>query len=111
MNRIYPRDLYAILHARWDNTTFFPIWPEVPLPPKAVLDELLDVCFQARILTEEGRPTVFRVAYINSSAPVTPNQAELPPVTKYPLLAPVLFNEAELRRLAPVADTHFRGRE
>jgi len=76
----------------------------VELPPKAVLDELLDVCFQASMLTEEGRPTVFRVAYHNSSAPVTPNQAELAPVTKYTLLAPVPFNEAELRRLAPVAD-------
>ena len=55
------------------------------------------------MLTEEGRPTVFRVAYIPSAAPVTPNRAELPPVTRYNLSAPVPFTEAELRRLAPVA--------
>lgn len=74
------------------------------LPPKPVLDELLDVCFQASMLTEEGRPTIFRVAFIPSSVPVTPNRAELPPVTRYNLNAPIPFGEGELRRLAPVAD-------
>src|SRR3954447_18226257 len=102
--RVYPRDLQSILQGLWDSTPFFDGWPTVELPPKAVLDELLDVCFQASMLTEEGRPTVFRVAYIPSAAPVTPNPAPLPPVTKYCLSAPVPFTEAELRRLAPVAD-------
>ena len=103
-DRVYPRDLHAILQGMWDNTPFFPNWPGVELPPKAILDELLDVCFQASMLTEEGRPTVFRIAYLGSSSPVTPNQSELPPVTRYALRDPVAFNEAELRRLAPVAD-------
>ena len=56
-NRVYPCDLHAILQGLWDNTPFFPNWPRVELPPKAVLDELLDVCFHASMLTEEGRPT------------------------------------------------------
>lgn len=101
---VYPRDLHAILQGLWDSAPFFPNWPGVELPPKAILDDLLDVCFQASMLTEEGRPTVFRIAYLSSGAPVTPNRAELPPVTRYALRAPVPFNEAELRRLAPVAD-------
>jgi hypothetical protein len=69
-----------------------------------VLDELLDTCFQASMLTEEGRPTVFRVAYIPSASPVTANRSEPSPVTRYTLSAPVPFTEAELRRLARVAD-------
>ncbi len=75
--RIYPRDLHSILHGLWDSTPFFDGWPAVELPPKAVLDELLDVCFQASMLTEEGRPTVFRVAYIASGSPVTPSREQL----------------------------------
>jgi hypothetical protein len=76
----------------------------VELPPRSVLDELLDVCFQASMLTEEGRPIIFRVAYIPSAEPVTPNRSQLPPVTRYNLSAPIQFTESELRRLAPVAD-------
>src|SRR5271157_3660014 len=76
-DRVYPRNLHAILQGRWDSAPLFDGFPPVELPPKAVLDELLDVCFQASMLTEEGRPTVFRVAYIPSAAPVTPNRAQL----------------------------------
>ena len=104
LDRFYPRDLHTILRKRWDSSPLFDGFPPVELPPKAVLDLLLDVCFQASMLTEEGRPTVFRVAYIPSAAPVTPNRAELPPVTRYNLSDPVVFTEGELRRLAPVAD-------
>jgi hypothetical protein len=103
-DRVYPRDLHAILQGRWESAPLFDGFPPVELPPKEVLDELLDVCFHASMLTEEGRPTVFRVAYITSVAPVTANQSKLPPVTRYDLSAPVPFTEAELRRLAPVAD-------
>jgi transposase len=53
---------------------------------------------------EEGRPTVFRVARLDSQSPVTPSKAELAPVTRYTLQTPVPFTEAERRRLAPVAD-------
>jgi hypothetical protein len=103
-DRVYPRDLHVILQGLWDSTPFFQGWPAVELPPKAVLDELLDVCFQASMLTEEGRPTVFRVAYISSGSPVTLSREQLAPVTRYAFNAPVPFTEAELRRLAPVAD-------
>lgn len=103
-NRVYPRDLHAILQGRWDSAPFFDGFPPVKLPPKEVLDELLDICFQASMMTEEGRPTVFRVAYIPSEVPVTQSQEQLPSVTRYNLDVPVPFTDAELRRLAPVAD-------
>jgi hypothetical protein len=71
VGRGYPRDLHTVLQERWDSTAFFEGWPAVELPPRPVLEELLDVCFQASMLTEEGRPTVYRVAYIPSGSPVT----------------------------------------
>jgi hypothetical protein len=80
LDRVYPRDLHAILQLRWNSAPLFDGFPSVELPPKAVLDDLLDVYLQASVLTEDGRPTLFRVAYIPSAAPVTANRAELPPV-------------------------------
>ena len=105
-NRVYPRDLHSILQGLWNSKPFFKGWPSVELPPKAVLDEFLDVCFQASMLTEEGRPTVFRIAYLDSRSPVTHRQesTSLAPVTRYAFRDPIPFSEAELRRLAPVAD-------
>ena len=103
----YPRDLHRILRRRWDPEPFAPGWPRVDLPEKAVLDQLLDVCYHASLQTEEGRPTVFRVALIASNAPVyPPREAPLPlePIARYALDRPVAFTVSELRRLAPVAD-------
>jgi hypothetical protein len=104
-DRVYPRDLHPILQGLWDSKPFFQGWPKVELPPKAVFDEIIDVCYHASMLTEEGRPTVFRIAYLHSKSPVSPRDGEeLPPVTKYPFKDPIPFTQAELRRLAPVAD-------
>lgn len=103
----YPRDLYAILRQRWHGEPVADGWPRVDLPEKAVLDELLDVCYHASLMTEEGRPTIFRVAFIPSGAPVSPPRREpvgLEPIMRYSLSQPVPFTVGELRRLAPVAD-------
>ena len=67
-DRVYPRDLYEILQGLWDNKLFFRGWPNVELPPKAVFNELIDVCYHASMLTEEGRPTVFRIVFLDSKA-------------------------------------------
>jgi hypothetical protein len=79
----------------------------VDLPEKVVLDELLDVCYHASLMTEEGRPTIFRVAFISSRTPVSPPRREsvaLETIMRYGLGRPVPFTVGELRRLAPVAD-------
>jgi len=79
----------------------------VDLPEKAVFDELLDVCYHASLTTEEGRPTVFRVAFISNSTPVSPPRegpVVLEPIMRYALGQPVRLTVGELRRLAPVAD-------
>ena len=102
---VYPRDLHGILHGLWDKKPFFRGWPNVELPPKAVFDEIIDVCYHASMLTEEGRPTVFRIVFLDSQSPVAPKgHDELPPVTQHLLNEPIPFTPGELRRLAPVAD-------
>jgi len=106
-NRKYPRDLHAILRRRWNGKPVAGGWPRADLPEKAILDELLDVCYHASLLTEEGRPTIFRVAFISSSAATSPPRREpvvLEPIMRYALGQPVSFTMGELRRLAPVAD-------
>jgi len=102
----YPRNLHAILRRRWNGEPLGEGWPRVDLPEKAVLDEFLDVCYHASLLAEEGRPTVFRVAFISSGSPVCPPRQEpvtLEPIMRYSLGQSVPFTAGELRRLAPVA--------
>ena len=58
-------------------------------------------------MTEEGRPTIFRVAFISRRTPVSPPRPKpvtLEPIMRYALSQPVPFTVGELRRLAPVAD-------
>jgi hypothetical protein len=43
-DRVYPRDLHPIVQGLWDSKPFFQGWPKVELPPKAVFDEIVDVC-------------------------------------------------------------------
>jgi hypothetical protein len=103
-DRVYPRDLHGILQSYWNDSPFFRGWPKVELPPKGIFDEIIDVCYHASMLTEEGRPTVFRIVFLDRQSKVSPrDDDELPPVTRY-LLEPVSFTQGELRRLAPVAD-------
>ena len=104
-DRVYPRDLHGILQGLWDNKPLYRGWPNVELPPKAVFDEIVDVCYHASLLTEEGRPTVFRIVVLDRQSRVSPqDDAELPPFARYLLKEPVPFTQGELRRLAPVAD-------
>ena len=67
-DRVYPRDLHPILQGLWDPKPFFQCWPKVELPPKPVFDEIVDVCYHASMLPMEGRPTVFRIADLNSKS-------------------------------------------
>jgi hypothetical protein len=103
----YPRDLYAKLQRRWHGEPLAAGWPRVDLPQKEVLDEFLDVCYHSSLVTEEGRPTIFRVAFISRRTPVSPPRPKpvtLEPIMRYALSQPVPFTVGELRRLAPVAD-------
>jgi hypothetical protein len=103
----YPHDLYTDLHQVWNAEPLTSGWPRVDLPDRAVLDELLDVCYHASLMSEEGRPIVFRVALVSSTASIHPPREQplpLEPIMRYVLGQPVPFTTGELRRLAPVAD-------
>ena len=63
-NKKYPRDLHAILRRRWNGEPVADGWPRADLPEKAVLDELLDVCYHASLMAEEGRPTTDRKSVV-----------------------------------------------
>lgn len=78
---------------------------KVELPSKTVFDEIIDVCYHASMLREEGRPITFRIVFFDSQSPLSPTaDDELPSVTRYLPKEPVPFTQGELRRLAPVAD-------
>jgi hypothetical protein len=103
----YPRDLYTDLQRVWNAEPSSSRWPRVDLPERAVLDELVEVCYHASLMSEEGRPIDFRVALITSTASVHPPREQpipLEPIMRYVLGQPVPFTTGELRRLAPVAD-------
>ena len=103
----YPRDLYTDLQRVWNAEPLRSGWSRVDLPERAVLNELLDVCYHASLMTEEGRPIVFRVAFIASTACIhPPREQPIPfePIMRYVLGQPVPFTTGELQRLAPVAD-------
>jgi len=80
--KIYPRDLHAILRRQWNGERVTQGWPRADLPEKAVLDELLDVCYHASLMAEEGRPTIFRVAFLAASAPAHPPRQEPSPLRR-----------------------------
>lgn len=102
---VYPRDLYRILQVLWDNKPFYQGSSSVELPSKVIFDEIIDVCYHASFLTEERRPTVFRIVFLASQSRISPrDDDELPPITRYLFTKPVPFTQGELRRLAPVAD-------
>jgi hypothetical protein len=68
----YLRNLHANLRHRWNGEPVTDGWPRADLPEKAVLDEPLEVCYHASLMMEEGRPTVFRVAFTSGNTPVYP---------------------------------------
>lgn len=90
----YPRDLFTDLHRFWNAEPLSSRWPRVDLPERALLEELLDVCYHASLMSEEGRPIVFRVALISSTESIHPPRQEpipLEPITRCVFAQPVPF--------------------
>jgi len=105
----YPDDLAALVRRRWksdfegESLFALPIYPEAdPLPPAAVLRELLSVCYQASLLREEGRPVRFRLIVHDPGngvlADARPGGLEL-----FLFVRPLPLAANELRRLAAAA--------
>jgi hypothetical protein len=77
--------------------------PAVQLPERAVLEQVISVCYQASLLREEERPIMFRLII---SAPEIFPAHEGPPTGLQPLTFARTrpFNEYELHRLSPAVD-------
>ncbi len=74
-----------------------------PLPDSAILEPLVSVCYQASLLTDEGRPVKFRLLFREPGALST---HEGPPSGLHRIVfsQPRPLNPHELRSLAPAAD-------
>ena len=77
--------------------------PPAPLPERAVLEQVISVCYQASLLREEERAIEFRLIICDPE--ILPAQ-EGPPTGLQPLTFAQTrpFNEFELHRLTPAVD-------
>jgi hypothetical protein len=101
---IYPKDLIPVLMRKWAYLRKSPYWKPPTLPPRAVLELLLDVAFHATFIAEEGRRPGFRVIYYPSKVY---NKEKDEPDYRFRMLAfdlPRPYTVSEVNRLAPAAE-------
>jgi hypothetical protein len=101
----YPEDLMPILQRKWESLKKRRYGRPSNLPPKAVLDIILDVAFQATFFTEEGRRPGFRIIYYS------PKEYQLQKSRYGPDESRLLYLDqdrpytaSEVNRLAPAAE-------
>jgi hypothetical protein len=107
----YPEDLVSFIFAQWQTPPFQErlrsagIDSSVRLPDPAVLEKVVSTCYQASLMREEEREVRFRLII---RPPELFPADEGPPTGLHRLefARNRLFNEYELRRLAPAADYH-----
>jgi hypothetical protein len=102
----YPRDLIPVLREKCKASTGERALDAVRLPGDQVLGNLLDVAFNASLLTEERRRPGFRIVYMS---PRDSHALEPPDSLAYPprllrLAEPRPYTAPEVSRLAPAAD-------
>ncbi len=56
----YPHQLALLVQQRWADVLVSGAKQLSALPSLAVLERLLSVCYQASLLSDEGRPVTFR---------------------------------------------------
>jgi hypothetical protein len=105
MTSLYPPDLVPLVQSAWTTTYRMPGEKRPPLPAVQALTELLALAYHTSLLLEEGRKLLFRIIYLprGSSKKVTEarrRNSRLAVFTEDRAL-----NVAELRRLAPAADS------
>ncbi len=100
-----PRDLAALIDERWPQEPGSEADKADLRPDRAVLTELIRVCFQASLLREEARPVTFRLILAEPGR----FPAEQGPPTglhRLELAESRPLNPLELRRLSPAANVH-----
>lgn len=105
----YPKDLIPILKRKWETLKKRRYGKPPSLPSRAELEALLDVAFNATLLTEEGRRPGFRIAILSPKE--FEHDRERPESSRYANEARLLpfdearpYTAAEVNRLAPAAE-------
>jgi hypothetical protein len=108
MSAFYPPDIIELLKSKWATPREFGTTLRPPLPTDKRLTELLSICYQASLLKEEGRRVQFRVIIFSREQLDLKDEAEkfLQFGNRVVLFQePREFSVAELRRLAPAAES------
>lgn len=105
MTFLYPPDLVLLVQSAWATKNRMRSEKRPPLPAVESLTELLSLAYHTSLLLEEGRKLQFRIIYLprGSSKKITEarhRNSRLAVFTEDRAL-----NVAELRRLAPAADS------
>jgi hypothetical protein len=100
----YPTDILGVIKQRWEVAWNMSPRHDDHLPPDEVLTVLLETCYHASFLAEEGRRLVFRVAYLPRIELEDERLRESHGVTTLDFEEPRQFSVSELLRLAPAVD-------
>lgn len=96
----YPKDIAAIAWKTWRERGCGGV-----LPDERALEQLLSVAYQASLLSEEDRPVRFRL-YVGEPSTVPEDSGPPEGLHRLRFSEPRMFDEVELRRLAPAAKYH-----
>lgn len=105
--RLYPPDVLPLLKKVWKEFEDEYAEPRPALPPDSALVELLSVCYHTSLLKEEGRKLKSRLIVLGRGMKPDQGANVLPKdELRYALFdEPSELSIAELRRLAPAADS------
>jgi hypothetical protein len=110
MNFVYPPSLIARLKRQWPKTSHYET-KRPSLPDDRVLANLLEICYQASFLREEGRKLAYRVVFFprkqfeKDIANKIESSFGLDHTNRFVVFTkPREFTVAELHRLAPAAE-------
>lgn len=106
MTHIYPSSLLPLLKTTWEEAEHFPTDEKLPpLPADEQLQDLLAIAYHASFLKEEGRKLTFRVITYPKRELIADGTSKFKPSRYAKLSEPRLLSVAELRRLAPAAES------
>lgn len=105
MAHTYPSDLVPLIQAAWIERHFFPKEKRPPLPSQDALSELLALAYHTSLLREEGRQLAFRILVLPRDESKKHRGFPRRSSRMAEFAEPRAVTIAELRRLAPAADS------
>lgn len=105
MESIYPPQLATLVEKAWAGKPRWPGEKRPPLPNSEALVELLGLAYHTSLLREEGRKLLFRIIFLprGSSKKITESKRKNSRLAVF--VESRALSVAELRRLAPAADS------